>query len=567
MQLLLSLMVLTLTFSQSLQLLDAQPLKSPSSSHSMRITTDIAGLLVLKEGVIAARLGPGQTKEIEANIPITYLTLQAPGRVQRNLRIRFSGEDNQTIVLTLPKAPQGYQPLSEDELPAAESFIPIRRIPSLCRRPLQGNFKQVQIPTCAWNSMHDDLTYAGFPLHLQDMTKISNHHRLQVRHILYGTGNAPAYWQQITERMHASSTSTLILEMNAVGNLLNQDCRRALELVREGDARKLKSPTLFLVRAACREAQQNLKFANRAYKNAIRVAGKKPSGSAPSYFHLARVLMPKEPGLALRALKKCSEVHPHYMPCRFARHFIYSTSGEPQKAEKEWEMARVKLENHMQPRFRRVIRIHNQGAAAELATRAHRLAVLNPASFEFTWLRGYSQLRLGQKDEAARSFRDTKYLTPIALSQLKTTFELVDGLEDFSWQENFYTRIASVFPKKVFVWWKLARLYANSGKCQQVIDLNERNLKHFKDSEKAAVMDLVGRCYLNLSNYREASNAFLSLAIARPKDWRPFFNAADALEKLGDLRQAATYFRKALERDPPADFVKAAQRRLSRIRQ
>ena len=183
-------------------------------------------------------------------------------------------------------------------------------------------------------------------------------------------------------------------------------------------------------------------------------------------------------------------------------------------------------------------------------------------SFLTSWVKVVLFERLGQKDKFFLEIKKNKIFVPYARRSLRVLIPFLNNIKDEEIKSQFLRRLTEFHPKNVLFQWQLSRFLAEKKQCGQIGSIIE-GLSNVTRSKKGPLFDIAGRCFMKLGQFTEATYHFKELTLAKPKDWRSFFNYGDSLERQGQLNEARANFEAALKLNPPAEFHDKIRKKIS----
>ncbi|MFO7447883.1 MAG: tetratricopeptide repeat protein [Ignavibacteriaceae bacterium] len=118
-------------------------------------------------------------------------------------------------------------------------------------------------------------------------------------------------------------------------------------------------------------------------------------------------------------------------------------------------------------------------------------------------------------------------------------------------QEEYYSKLASMYPNDERALSLLANLYFGQQENQKAVDLYNKILKINPDF--SPVLNQLGYAQRTLENYAEAEKAFKKYTELIPDDPNPYDSYAELLLKMGRFDESIEYYNKALQQNP--DFI------------
>jgi tetratricopeptide (TPR) repeat protein len=79
------------------------------------------------------------------------------------------------------------------------------------------------------------------------------------------------------------------------------------------------------------------------------------------------------------------------------------------------------------------------------------------------------------------------------------------------------------------------------------------------------LLEMEGRCKLELGRFREALDTYLKIRIAQPKIWTTYYNLGTVHERLKQRKEAMDNYKLALDFNPPDDMRQSINARIHEL--
>jgi len=188
------------------------------------------------------------------------------------------------------------------------------------------------------------------------------------------------------------------------------------------------------------------------------------------------------------------------------------------------------------------------------------LAKIIPNSYSINWLNVITAPKANRKKLAAGA-EEWKILDKdVAESVLNKILDFEETPLTLPAYQSFIKK----FPKKNYYKWKLALYYNKSKQCGKAIAIADDILLDEMATQRAGFLDIKGHCQLKARDYDGAMSTFEQFIGIKPEDWLGYFNLGNVHERQGNRDKAVNYFKRALEKNPPAQYISRLKGKIKR---
>ena len=504
------------------------PLAAFSQVSSLTVQSNAKEFSILNDGV---RIG-GAGDKVNVKPGLNIMEIASSNFIPR--KILFINLPGQRPVLKVGLLPRNHK---KGRPPRLGSSLPkqVANINSICRHPRLTTH-------CQRHSWFDDLMFAGF---FNNPGKDSTTIEASVPGIASLWTTPPpnraksahplSYVAKAEQAVAAHPELPLSYSLGAQEALFKRECSRIRQLIMEASRADKGSPSLFLTYGLCIESTGHPMRAIDYFRTLP-----KSMRNPQTYFHLSRLLVPKNATDAKKFSQKCLKTYPGYYPCMEMIYLSDVIIGKktPPPTEIYRTTNRVPLFQY-DKRLRDKKRSHTwdktlEEMASELPNAfeyyAHRIRMKKPIGLVESWLMNHSIV--GNLSLSQKLLQD--------LQEAKTDPKLMERLYRIAFQQN---------QDSAFLMWGYAKATNAVRGCLETIKLITKLAPRLKKAPKNLYL-LEASCSMKLRKFNRAEVIYKNLLKSEPKDWKLHYNLGVVYDAKDRPKKANRAYRIALKYAP-----------------
>ena len=556
-------MKLILLFSCLSTLSLGQSLKKEAKRNTLRLATNAKSASVLKDGILAGEMKSSEVLLIEAEQGWNELTISGPGIITRSVKFFLSAQGTTDLYIETSPKLKSDLPIPVN-IPEAKTFSSIQAAPSHCESLKKMTpSSQVSKITCNDKTVADGLSTIGLRLtrDLEPLDALTKQSVIEFKRLMSSPW-LPS-WQLKSEEIHtAVALNSLGMEAVMISSILSNDCKRVLEMSREGVNQGIFTPGMYFMTGVCLELGDRSKDAIALY-NPVLDSFKKATDTNASignlFWHKATIQLQTDPKEAIKTLEVCVNANPWYRPCSKLLVDLYTSQGFLKKSATVSQRIAMETDKRMAPLAEKMLVALAKRDFANINTAIKSLPRLRE-TFEFTWISLLSKVNQGKE----LGPEDTEDASTTYISSEKTALKLLPLIEkNFhkDWIELAYKSFVKDFPSNGYYWWKLGNFYIEDSRCRDVIALLAP-IEVQRKEQQAALAELLGRCYVSAKDYAEGIKTLKRMTRLAPMDWKSHYQLGEAFLKALREKEAKGSYAEALNLNPPEKFKKIIENKI-----
>jgi len=491
-------------------------------------------------------MGSGINLEIEGRKGLNEITVAAPQYATR--KIRFYLEPGKKKVVAIELAKVKYEATLNWKSPFKRfDAAKLEKKASIC------NWYQSKAQDklgCDRISYLDDIFYADDSIFKgADLRDYQKEQALTPFRNILARLDRPETASLVEDFFTKHPDHTSAFHLASLYSLLQGDCPRGYSLYTEAQQSIDHLGTQRLHMAVCAEANNNAKLRDQLITEGLK---EKYPNSALNYWAF-QIQLPGALPKASEYATACLKAKPLDVRCLEAMSMVAKLSN------KTFKLNTPNLEEETFKNFLNIEEKLPKGAQEALYLNTAAQLENNPHSIEayllMSWINTVFSKDLIQDHYLAHKVQ-------IAMVEAGSTLDkIVEAIEKDDLAQllpPIYLRRLRFQPDEPNLWYRLIRSFAKAKQCKEMLTATEHG-NEYLPKYNSSLLQMKGSCELDLGRNKEALVTYAKIMEVNPKAWSSPYNLANIHERMGNKKEAFTYFKRTLELNPPTGVAEAVK--------
>lgn len=527
--------------------MSAAPL-AKKSAFTYELQSSVKGLAILQDGI----MGAGINLEIEGRKDLNEIMVTAPHYATR--KIRFYLEPGRKKIVSIELAKLKYEANLSWKNPFKRFLAgKLEKKTSICN--WYQNKAQEKI-ACDRISYLDDIFYADDSIFKSaDLRDYQKSQELNSFRSLLAQLGRPETASAIEDFFAKHPDHSSAFHLASLYSLVQGDCPRVYSLYTEAQQSVDHLGTLRLHMAVCAEASNNAKLRDQIISEGLK---EKYPNSALNYWAF-QIQLPRALPKASEYATACLKAKPLDLRCQEAMSMASNLSSKTIKLnapnlEEETFKNFMNSEEKLPKGGQEILYLNT---AAQLENFPHSLE----SYLLMSWINA-----VFSKDLIQDYYIDHK--VQIAVREAGSTLDkIVEAIEKNDLTQllpPIYLRRLRFQPDDPNLWYRLIRSFAKAKQCKEMLTAIEQG-NEYLPKYNTSLLQMKGSCELEQGRNKEALTTYAKIMEVNPKVWSSPYNLANIHERMGNKKEALTYFKRALDIKPPADVTEAVKLKILQL--